>query len=448
MGETVVRRNKAEFALLAVLAGLALLVRYAGRWEFTPDMRIFYVWYGKLDAAGGFPGLKQEIGNYNAPFLYLLAALTYLPGAVILKIKATWLLFDALLVFFTFKITALRWPGWKVPALAAAVMAFLPTVVVNSSFYGQCDAIWGAFALGGLWLLLSGRDWWGVSLLTVALSVKPQAIFVFPLLLLLVLGGKVRWRALLAAPVVYVLLDLPAIFAGRNAWELLTLYSPSRQAQYVPALTSNAASLWAFVPVTTRLDTLKTLGYLFAAVLVIGVIYTLIAARAELNAERVVTAAAFFAVAVPFVLPGMHERYFYLADVLTLVLAVYRPRWWFVPLLVQLASLLSYLPFLFEKVPHGPLVPLKLLATMMFAAVLTTGYALIGDLRAGPRAAPPEPEIAPAEPEIAPAEPDIAPAEPEIAPAEPEIAPAERVEAEPPISRPEARPELLRAHQA
>ncbi|MDT5039362.1 MAG: hypothetical protein QOE51_347, partial [Actinoplanes sp.] len=117
MGETVVRRNKAEFALLAVLAGLALLVRYAGRWEFTPDMRIFYVWYSKLDAAGGFPGLKQEIGNYNAPFLYLLATLTYLPGAVILKIKATWLLFDALLVFFTFKITALRWRGWKVPAL-------------------------------------------------------------------------------------------------------------------------------------------------------------------------------------------------------------------------------------------------------------------------------------------------------------------------------------------
>ncbi len=375
------RRNKAEFALIAVLAVLALLVRYAGRKEFTPDMRIFYVWYGKLDAAGGFPGLKQEIGNYNAPFLYLLAFLTYLPGSVILKIKATWLLFDILLVFFTYKITELRWPGWRIPALAALVMAVLPTVVINSSFYGQCDAIWGAFALGGLWQLLKGRDRWGVALFTVALAFKPQAIFIFPLLLLLLLGGKIRWRSLLIAPVVYVLIDLPAIIAGRGIVELLTLYSPSRQAQYVPALTSNAASLWAFVPATTRLDSLKTLGYVFAAILVIGVIYTLIAARAELDAARIVTAAAFFALAVPFVLPGMHERYFYLADVLTLVLAIYRPRLWFVPLLVQLASLLSYLPFLLWGTEHGPLVPLQVLATLMFAALVTIGYTLLHDLR-------------------------------------------------------------------
>ncbi|MET8148066.1 hypothetical protein ACIBSW_01150 [Actinoplanes sp. NPDC049668] len=375
------RRVKPEWILIAVLAVLAVAIRWVGRHEMTADMRIFFIWYRKLDAAGGWSGLSQEIGNYNAPFLYILALLTYLPGSTLMKIKMAWVLFDVLLVYFGYRIVALRRPGWRIPVLAALVLAFLPTVVINSSLYGQCDAMWAAFALGGVYYLLRERPWVAVTLFTVALSVKPQAIFIFPLPALLVLAGSLRWRTLLAVPLVYVVLDLPAVLAGRDPVELLTLYSPSRQAAYVPALTSNAASVYAFLPVHTRLDTLKTLGYVFAAVLVVGVIYTLIAARVRLDAARIMTAATFFVILVPFLLPGMHERYFFLADVMTVVLAFYRPRLWPVALLVQAASLLSYLPFLFIGTGHGPFVPLPVLATMMLAALLITGHALLGDLR-------------------------------------------------------------------
>ncbi|BFU42956.1 hypothetical protein [Krasilnikovia sp. MM14-A1004] len=374
----------AELLLIAILAALALAVRLVGRHEFTPDMRIFAVWYGKLQAAGGLRGLGEPIGNYNAPFLYLLALLTYVPGPLVLKAKALWLVFDALLVFFTYRIVALRHPGWRIPLLAAFVMAFLPTVVINSSFYGQCDAIWGAFGLGGVYYLLRGKPWWGVSLCAVALAFKPQASFLFPLLGLLALAGRLPWRTLLAVPAVLVLLDLPAMLMGRSPVDLLTLYSPARQASWVSALTSSAASVYAFVPVTTRLDAVRALGDVFAAVVVTGVCWILVATRARLDAARIVTAAAFFAMVVPWLLPGMHERYFYLADVLTVVLAFYRPRLWFVPLLVQVASLLSYLPFLFVDTRHGPFVDLRVLAALMFAALLVTGYALLADVRTAP----------------------------------------------------------------
>jgi Gpi18-like mannosyltransferase len=384
MGENSVRLKqvpKAEFVLLGVLAVLAVVLRWAGRHEITPDMRNFLAWYDQLKSAGGVPGLRHEIGNYNAPFLYLLVLLTYLPGPALIKIKMAWCVFDVLLVYFTYRIVALRWAGWRIPALAALVMAFLPTVVVNSSFYGQCDALWAAFLVGGLYQLLRWRQWWGVTLFAVALAIKPQAIFIFPVLLLLVLAGQVRWRTLLAVPLVYLVLDLPAIVAGRSPIELLTIYNPDRQSKYITALTANAPNVYAFLPVTTRLDTLRTLGYVFAAVLVLGVLYTLIASRVPLDARRIVTAATLFALLVPFVLPGMHERYFYLADVLTVVLAFYRPRLWFLPVLVQAASLLSYLPFLFWQEPHGPLVGPRVLATLMLAALLITGYALLSDLK-------------------------------------------------------------------
>ncbi|MFC3384181.1 glycosyltransferase 87 family protein [Couchioplanes azureus] len=359
--------------LLGLLAMLAVGIRWAGRHEVTADMRIFYAWYDRIEAGGGFAALDQEIGNYNAPFLYLLAILTYLPGSTLIKIKLTWCLFDVLLVYFTYRIVALRHAGWRIPALAALVTAFLPTVVVNSSLYGQCDGVWGALALGGLYYVLRGKGWGAASLFTMALAVKPQAIFIFPVLALTVLAGRLPWRCLLAVPVVYVVLDLPAILAGRDPVELLTLYSPGRQSSHVPALTSNAPSAYAFFPVTTRVDTLETLGYLFAAVLVLGVLYLLIAGRVRLDADRLVTASAVFVIGVPFLLPGMHERYFYLADVVAVALAFHRPRLWPVPVLVQAASLLSYGPFLFGT---AALVDLRILAVLMLSALVWSIHAL------------------------------------------------------------------------
>jgi Gpi18-like mannosyltransferase len=297
----------------------------------------------------------------------------------VIKIKLIWVLFDAVLAYFTYRIVALRRPGRRIPAIAALIMLFLPTVAINASFYGQTDSMWAAFALGGVYFLLRDKPWWAVSLCTVALAFKPQGIFIFPLLGLLVLLGRLPWKSLLAVPLVYVALDLPAILLGRDPVELLTIYNPSRQSGYTPGLTQNAPSVFAYLPVTTRIDTLRSLGYLLTAALVLGICYVLTARRARMHPDRIVTAATVFVILTPYFLPGMHERYFYLADVMALVLAFYRPRLWPVPLLVQAASFLAYEPFLFIGTPHGPFVSMKILATFMLAALVITTHALLVD---------------------------------------------------------------------
>ena len=73
--------------------------------------------------------------------------------------------------------------------------------------------------------------------------------------------------------------------------------------------------------------------------------------------------------AVPFFLPEMHERYFYLADVLTIVMAFYVRRYWPVAVVVSACSLLSYAPFLWNRT----LVALPLVAFAEFLAVIATG---------------------------------------------------------------------------
>lgn len=79
-------------------------------------------------------------------------------------------------------------------------------------------------------------------------------------------------------------------------------------------------------------------------------ICAVIASRVPMTVPRVVLLTTLFAIMVPFFLPRMHDRYFYLADALSVVAAFYFPhRLWPVPVLVQFASYFCYVPFLFGR---------------------------------------------------------------------------------------------------
>ncbi len=141
--------------------------------------------------------------------MYLLALLTYTPLGPLLGIKIISVSFDLVLGYFSYRIVRLRYPqGWA-PMVAAAVVLFLPTVVLNSSLWGQIDATYTSLALGGLYFVLRRRPWLACTFFGLALSFKLQVVFLFPVLLLLLLRRWVPWRALLMVPVVFVLMDLP-----------------------------------------------------------------------------------------------------------------------------------------------------------------------------------------------------------------------------------------------
>ncbi|HEX5199639.1 MAG TPA: glycosyltransferase 87 family protein [Actinoplanes sp.] len=368
----------AEVVLVGALIGCAALARSAGWAVRTNDMAIFDMWYHQIAAVGPRHGVGEQIGNYNAPFVYLLAALVYVPGPLVVKLKAVFVAFDVALAFFAYRIVGRQFAGRRIPTAAALVVVLLPTVVINASWYGQMDAMWAAFALGGLYFLLRDRPWPAVALCAASFAIKPQGIFIFPLLLLLALAGRLPWRTLLAVPAVIAVLDLPALLAGRDPVELFTIYDLGRQAKHIPVLTYRAPSLYAFIPAGPAADTVRTLGYVFTAVVVLGLCYILIVRNVRVAGGRMVAIAALFSLAMPFFLPGMHERYFFLADVLTAVLVFYRPRLWPVPLLVQAASLLCYEPYLFGG--RSPaMLALTVPAALMLAALGTLAHHVLKD---------------------------------------------------------------------
>jgi Gpi18-like mannosyltransferase len=367
--------------LVGALVLLAVAIRVAGLGYESRDY-VFTLtrWLAFIDSHGGYRALRHNFADYNVPYLYVLVVIHYLPMSELLAIKLVSVAFDVVIGWYCYRIVALRYrPAVGVAAGLMAVL--LPTVVANGAVWAQCDVIYSAFCVAALYHLLGREPYIAALLFGFAFALKLQAVFVFPLLLVLVLLRMLPRRAVLLIPVVYGAAAFPAWLLGRSGRDLLTIYVS--QAGGYSDLTLNAPSVFAWFSVGRDADLLNRAGVLFAAVVALFLALAIVFAGRPLAPGTIVTTAAMFSVTVPFFLPRMHERYFFLADVLTLLAAFYRPRelWW-TPIAVQIASFNSYVPFLFssEVAPATGLHP-HLLAGLVFVVMLALIRAVGRDLR-------------------------------------------------------------------
>jgi len=374
---------------------VAVLVRFVFINQISGDYRAFVSpWYDQLKA-GGFSALGGDYSNYNPPYLYLLALVTHLPVPKIIAIKSISMVFDLLLAMFAALIVREGFPRPALPLLTFALVLLAPTVVVNSAAWGQCDSIYAAFCLGSLYFLITRKPWWACVFFALGLSFKLQAIFFLPILLIVMVVNRQRWTALLAVPAVFALMLVPAALAGRDISSLLSIYPTQvsgggtgqaglgggagaaggggggQRGQAFGAsadsLTLNAPTFYQWVSAGAS-SAWKYVGLAAAAVAVAVVGALAWLRRRPLYAAHIVILATTVVLAVPFLLPQMHERYFYLADVLTIVMAMYVRRFWPVAIVVSLCSVLSYAPFLWNTTP----VALPLVAFGEFLAVIAT----------------------------------------------------------------------------
>ena len=95
-----------------------------------------------------------------------------------------------------------------------------------------------------------------------------------------------------------------------------------------------------------------------------------------LDAGQTVLLAATATLVVPLLLPQMHERYFYLAEVLLVLAGVVDRRYLLPALAIQLASVSTYLSYL----GTGGLMPLGVAAGLALLGALVAAGLLVHDL--------------------------------------------------------------------
>ena len=180
-------------------------------------------------------------------------------------------------------------------------------------------------------------------LLGIAFSFKLQTVFVLPLWGGLWLLRRVRFRELLWFPAAYAATCVPALLLGKPLGDILGVYF-GQAAEYSGYLNLNAPNMYALIPHGAEVNTALAarLGILAAFALAAAVLAALLVFRRQADDRALLAAAVVLAIGVPFLLPHMHERYFFLADVLALAWACAFPRSAPCALLVELASLGAY----------------------------------------------------------------------------------------------------------
>ncbi len=339
-------RKAKNIPLLFTAASVAALIviRVALLCNNAPDYYNFLGgWVEQMRGLSVGEAMREKIGDYNMPYLYFLLAVSRIDIDAQLLIKWFSCCFDFVTAFFVMKTVALKTENRLWHHLSFLLALALPTVLLNSSYLAQCDAILAAFCTATLYYSLNGDGIKAVIAFSLGFSLKLQAIFILPAVIVCFITKKFKlWHAALF-PVAFFITLLPAIIAGRSLIDCVRIYFD--QASQYPSLTLSAPSMWQLFG-DVQFEPFNTFGIMLTGMAVAVLLYICYIYRDRIDTQAMVELFYISALMLPFLLPRMHERYFYLADVLSVTVFFYDRRRWYVPLITVLSSLNAYFCFL------------------------------------------------------------------------------------------------------
>ena len=366
--------DKMEHTVCAILGlFLCLMLRLCLFDYISPDYVSFLgPWTQTMREMTVRQVLVTPIGDYNMPYLYLLLLISRLPGYDLYWIKLASVVTDLFLALALARLSAMvsRRDGVILGVFFGSLLA--PTILLNSAYWGQCDGMYTCFALWGLYWGLRKRPIASMACFAIAFSLKLQAIFILPIALFLLVLDYVNLQSLLAFPITFLIVMLPALLAGRGLGDTFGIYV--NQTNSYPYLTLNAPSLWALIP-NDYFSRLGTAAVLLAGICTLLLLYVFLRRSGRLNKTDLMDLALLFAFAIPWLLPRMHERYFYTAEALSVLYAANHPKELPVGVIILGGGFLAYCSYLFGG--------MRILSNELVAALfgLTLLYLIVTILR-------------------------------------------------------------------
>lgn len=343
------------FALGAILILASLIIQA----RLMPIVSVDYTaslshWMNALETNPRLSAFKYPFANYAPLYLYFLKVLTLIPIYHLYSIKGLTILFNIALGVISALIVYRKREQFGMAAptlfLVAAIVFSIPTVILNGAAWAQVDAAYTTFVLLSLYFILRDKPLAATIAFGIAFSFKLQSIFFAPVLVGYLLSRFKQAWYLLLIPVIFALTVVPAWLSGGSFVTWSTMYV--KQSQESPLLTRSAPSMYAILydSTTSAIDhpLAPKIGFalaFIAAALVVVAVARFHRTHYKRN-EALVALSLISVLAIPFFLPYMHERYFFMADVLSIILVFYRPYLILIPAAVIMASFYSYMPFL------------------------------------------------------------------------------------------------------
>lgn len=327
-------RKNIYILYLAVITIFSLAVRWSFRWHNSYDLTgCLNTWFYEIKEAGGLAALKQQVGNYNIIYQTIIALMTYLPFSPTLMYKLLSVIFDYVLAaataVFAYKISD---KSRIALIIAYCGVIFMPSVVLNSSAWGQCDSIYTSFVIIAL-ILLSDRHYTAsFILLGIAFTFKLQFIFILPFFIYHYFSTKsYSLLNFLLVPLTAWGVCLPIeLCCGRSIFSFFTIYA--KQCEEYMEMSLNIPNIWSLIYDSNATAGLYSMGgcesalalamCITAVVLGTGLVILIVKNINLDDTENMLLTACWTVWSCLEFLPQMHERYTYMLDILMVLLAV------------------------------------------------------------------------------------------------------------------------------
>lgn len=345
------------FILITIVS---ILIRISVLDRKSDDFVTFLApWFQKLKENNGLYALKMDIGNYNAPYMTLMAILTYLPFKPIILIKSLSIIFDYVLAIAVTMIVRYIYKQHKnkeVICLAFySVILFLPTVILNSAYWAQADAIYTAFIMLSLFFLIKKRYTVALIFLGISFAFKLQFIFILPLYIFIYASERrfSVWNFLII-PLVDAVLCVPAIIFGKSIYKCITVYL-GQTSEYSAYLSMNFPNIYNLLfPTKSNFvispnGSISKLGILFTLFIFFVILLAIMYKKIKFDEQKIIEFGLWSVMIATFFLPSMHERYLFIGDILSVLYFIYNKDKIYIPIGISMVSLYGYSFYLFNQ---------------------------------------------------------------------------------------------------
>ncbi len=367
---TTIQKIKPRFLVLALFF-IAILFRFMLRNNTTIDHFVYTNHWIEFIRLNGIDSLRYRFTDYTPMYTYLMMISTKLfyNQSNIIIIKMISFFFDGICAYFVYKIVALKYPHTSQPWFAAIAVLLLPTALLNSGYWGQSDSIYTSGLLGFLYFSLKKKSFMAMFMFSLAFAMKLQSIFLIPFIIILLIREIIPLRYIFIVPATYIVTIIPMWIFGRPLTDLLTIYLS--QMDSFPQLSLNFPNFYQWFPYSNY-TVMYPIGFLLTFFVGVMFIWDSVTRIETLDPGVYIGLAFLSLVIMPYFLPKMHDRYFYPADMVAILLVFYIPAYRFVLIGMGTASFMAYIPFVTQR-----LIDLRLYAIMVLGIIIITWYGLI-----------------------------------------------------------------------
>lgn len=280
---------------------------------------------------------KNQVGNYPPLYNYFLILFSRIPLKDMYLIKVFSLCGEIIMYLLATKLVAFIRKE-KFSFLLLASLTLIPTFLLNSSQWSQCDCFYTACAVGAVYLALKRKSAACFAVLGLGLAFKMQILLIFPAILVFLLSkngdGKkyLLWRWIWVLPLVFVAASSLPVFFGGSFFKVFKVYFNQIAEGNSGALNLHCANiLLPFSEIKKGSAAFYALFVLFTLITAFADIFIIVHTNRKsggvTDGEKLLLLCLILSFCSVYFMPKMQDRFFHIPEIFAFIyLAVKRDK--------------------------------------------------------------------------------------------------------------------------